>query len=107
MLSQAEKIKRVKNLCEDSTTYADDVYGTYLEVAAQKVLNRRFPFDKCRRQSKIVPDELEMLQIELAVILLLRRGAEGESSHSENGVKRDYRSESEILEDITPLVGVL
>jgi hypothetical protein len=39
-----------------------------------------------------------------------KRGAEGETAHSENGVSRSYSSASvseELLREITPKVGVV
>ncbi len=82
------------------------ILDTYLNQAKQKILNRRFPFDKESRRLD-VPIEYECLQLELACVLINRRGAEGESTHSENGVNIALRSENEIMLEIVPLVGVL
>lgn len=105
-MTDSEKVEALKGLCEDSSAYADSVYLAYLNYAGQKILNRRFPFDKESR-SGAVPNEYVYTQIELACAMLMKRGAEGESEHSENGVKRTYRSEDDILSDVVPYVGVL
>lgn len=104
-MTDEEKLQTLKVFMNDSTT-SDVVLNTYLKLASSKILNQRFPFDKESR-SKPVPEEFEMLQIELACTLINKRGAEGETSHSENGVNRTYRTEKSILYEITPLVGVM
>ena len=78
-----------------------------LESAKAVILSRRFPFGEH-------PEELENkyndLQIRIAVEMFNKRGAEGETAHSENGVSRSYASASvseELLREITPKVGVV
>ena len=78
-----------------------------LESAKAVILSRRFPF-------KDPPEELENrykdLQIRIAVEMIAKRGAEGEVSHSENGISRSYSSASvseELLREITPKAGVV
>lgn len=78
-----------------------------LESAKAVILSRRFPFGE-------VPNELEVryedLQIRIAVEMFAKRGAEGETSHSENGVSRAYSSASvseELLREITPKGGIV
>lgn len=78
-----------------------------LESAKAVILSRRFPFSEH-------PAELEAkyndLQIRIAVEMFNKRGAEGETAHSENGVSRSYASASvseDLLKEITPKVGVV
>ena len=78
-----------------------------LESAKAVILSRRFPFGDH-------PDEIENkykdLQIRIAVEMFNKRGAEGETAHSENGVSRTYSSASvseELLREITPKGGVV
>ena len=78
-----------------------------LESAKAVILSKRFPFGD-------VPSEIEPryndLQIRIAVEMFNKRGAEGEISHSENGVSRNYSSASvseELLREITPKAGVV
>lgn len=103
-MDSVEKKEQLKIILNSSMD--DKILDTYLRISKQKILNRRFPFDEKRRQGE-VPEEYEMLQLELACTLINKRGAEGESVHNENGVSRSYRTESDILFEITPLVGVL
>lgn len=78
-----------------------------LESAKAVILSRRYPFGE-------VPDEIEKryqdLQIRIAVELYNKRGAEGETSHSENGISRTYSGagvSEELLREITPKGGVV
>ena len=78
-----------------------------LESAKAVILSRRFPFSEW-------PEEIEArykdLQIRIAVEMFNKRGAEGETAHSENGVSRSYASANvseDLLREITPKAGVV
>ena len=78
-----------------------------LESAKAVILSRRFPFGDW-------PEELENkykdLQIRIAVEMFNKRGAEGETAHSENGISRSYASANvseDLLKEITPKAGVV
>lgn len=81
------------------------VLSVYLQQAKSLVLNTRFPYGYEKGQE--VEPKYEQLQIELAIVLFNERGAEGQSSHNENGVSRTWRSKSQILGEITPFANVL
>jgi hypothetical protein len=51
-----------------------------------------------------------MLQCEIAAYLLNKRGAEGQTSHTENGITRNYGGADvpeSMLSSIIPRVGVM
>jgi len=51
-----------------------------------------------------------MLQLEIATYLLNKRGAEGQTAHSENGISRSYESAdvpSSMLNQIVPHCGII
>ncbi len=78
-----------------------------LESAKAVILSRRFPFGD---QPDEVENKYKDLQIRIAVEMFNKRGAEGETAHSENGVSRSYSSASvseELLREITPKGGVV
>ena len=55
-----------------------------------------------------VPARYENIQIQIAIELVNRKGAEGEMSHSENGTVRSYESgsvSSSLLKKIAPHCG--
>lgn len=63
-----------------------------LERAKLGIMELRFPFGHSEEQ-ELEPQYLG-LQIEWAIELISKMGAEGETAHSENGVSRTYESGS-------------
>ena len=86
---------------------SDEVLSDILESAKAVILSRRFPFGE---QPLEIEPRYNDLQIRIAVEMFNKQGAEGEISHSENGVSRTYSSASvskELLREITPKAGVV
>ena len=86
---------------------SDAVLEDILESAKAVILSRRFPFGE---QPTEIEDKYKDLQIRIAVEMFNKRGAEGETAHSENGVSRSYASANvseDLLKEITPKVGVV
>jgi hypothetical protein len=78
-----------------------------LESAKAVILSRRFPFGEHPQE---IEDKYKDLQIRIAVEMFNKRGAEGETAHSENGISRSYASANvseDLLKEITPKVGVV
>lgn len=87
--------------------WSDDVLISYLHIAGQKIINRAYPYDDTVTE---VPRRYGYLQCDIANYLLNKRGAEGQTSHSENGVSRSYASADvpeAMLSEVVPVVGVL
>ena len=86
-----------------------ELLSVYLDLAADKILNRRYPFGA--PDDALVESRWLGVQLEIAVYLFNKRGAEGESLHSENGISRSYGGETdvpaEILMRITPKGAVM
>ena len=104
-MTQAEKFKLLKAMVGESDT--EEVLLAYLEIAGRKILNRAYPFGTDETK---VPSRYDFLQCEIAAYLLNKRGAEGQTSHSENGISRSYESAGvpeSMLGAVTPMVGVL
>lgn len=103
-MQEAEKnalVKAMANETDESTVSA------YLGIAASKICRRAYPFDPTAAE---VPEQYSLLQVEIAVYLLNKRGAEGEAAHSENGISRTYENgdvPSSMLRQIIPMCGVL
>ena len=86
--------------------WADDVLVSYLAIAGRKIINRAYPYDDTITE---VPRRYGYLQCDIACYLLNKRGAEGETGHSENGVSRSYESADvpeSMLNEVIPHVGV-
>lgn len=75
----------------------------YLIIAKQEILERCYPFGyECDTE---VPSRYEILQCKIAAYLINKEGADGQTSHSENGVSRSYESggvPESLLGQITP-----
>ena len=85
----------------------DKVLEAYLAIAAEAILKRLYPFDHTKTE---VPEKYAMTQVNIAVYLLNKRGAEGELRHNENGIDRTYESADipeSMLKDIIPHCGVI
>jgi hypothetical protein len=104
-MTQAEKLTLLKAMVGSSDT--DDVLLAYIDLAGSKILNRVYPYGSDVNE---VPKRYEFLQCEIAAYLLNKRGAEGQTGHSENGISRSYESADvpeSLLGAITPMVGVI
>ncbi len=90
------------------TEKVDDIeLEDILESAKAVILSRRFPFGE---QPEEIENKYKDLQIRIAVEMFNKRGAEGETAHSENGISRSYASANvseDLLKEITPKVGVV
>lgn len=99
-----EKIEMVKAMAGESD---DGMVSAYLALAGSKICRRAYPFDPTVTE---VPEQYEFLQAEIAAYLLSKRGAEGETAHSENGISRSYESgdvPASLMRQVIPLAGVL
>ena len=98
-------LERLKTQIGDDSV-ADELLLTYLEDAKGIVLNRRYPFGY--PEGTEVEPKYETVQVKIALELFSKRGAEGEVSHSENGISRGYESASvspSLLNMVIPKVG--
>ena len=85
-----EEVKRA--LLSSMTDETDaDTLSAYLELARLEVLNRLYPFQKNHEGAQI-PSRYDAVQIRIAAYHLNKRGAEGESQHTENGITRIYEA---------------
>lgn len=74
--------------------------------AKNAILARRFPYQEW---PETVPAQYVDLEFRIAMDLYNKIGAEGQLSHSENGVSRTWESSwvsKQLLSEVTPLVGV-
>ena len=104
-MTQTEKLQLLKALVGESDT--EEVLLAYLNIAGRKILNRAYPYGT---EETEVPTRYDFLQCEIAAYMLNKRGAEGQTSHSENGISRSYESADvpeSMLGAVTPMVGVI
>lgn len=104
-MSEEEKLITLRAMV--GGTDADEVLFVYLGIAARKILARAYPFDPT---VKTVPPQYDALQCEIAAYLLNKRGAEGQTAHTENGITRSYENAdvpTSMLRTIIPQAGVV
>lgn len=98
----AEKIELVRAMSGEAD---DSVVSAYLAMAGNRICRRAYPFDTSVHE---VPEAYIMLQIEIAVYLLNKRGNEGLLAHSENGYSDTFESgdvPDSMLRLIVPMCG--
>lgn len=86
-----------------------DTVSAFLAMAKQAILNRAYPFLQDSELPSDVPSRYQNLQCEIAVYLLNKRGAEGETTHNENGINRSYENggiPDSMLKQVVPFCGV-
>ena len=98
----------MKLMLREKTGETDDVkLSAYLSMAELEILNRMYPYKDVTGLT--VPSRYYGVQVEIAAYHLNKRGAEGEVSHSENGITRMYENGDtplSLLRQITPMAGV-
>lgn len=100
----SEKLTAIETMTGE---HDEDVLTIYNRIAGDKILARLYPWGY--EGEKTVPEKYHSLQIEIAVYLINKRGAEGETTHNENGISRTYGSADVppiMLRAITPYCGV-
>lgn len=107
MADTNSKLEQLKSLLGISGTDEDAMLLTLLSISAQKILDRVYPYDSTVTE---VPNRYAIKQVEIAVYLYNKRGAEGQTAHNENGINRTYESADvpeSLMRGITPYVGVI
>ena len=102
-MTEQDKVEMLRTLLEEHDT-PNAVLKVYLELAAHKILNRMYPYKEDYTGLE-VPDRYVMIQLNIAVYMLNKRGAEGEIQHIENGIHRNYGSADipdALLKDVYP-----
>lgn len=92
---------------EPDRTPNQDLLTVYLEQAKSIIQANRYPYGDW-------PDELEPqyenLQVRIAEALYAKRGNEGQTAGSENGISRTYGTDGvplSLLREIVPMVTVV
>lgn len=96
------QLMKLRNRLKLTSNNEDELLKDFLDTAKDEIMARRYPFGD-------FPDGLDIryanLQIEIAMVMYNKQGAEGQKSHSENGVRRSYEDYGYLLADVVPLVG--
>jgi len=104
-MTDEEKIARFEVLISPDTA-STELLQHLLGQAEGIVLNRRYPFGPPEDAS--IPAVYEHIQLQIAVELFSKMGAEGQTGHNENGVNRTYEAADvspSLLKRIMPVAG--
>ena len=109
-MTDSEKLNNLRVMCGlNATEMPDTTLEIYLGNAKNIILRRAYPL-VADYSLVSLPVRYDSLQVEIATELVLKRGAEGETSHSENGVNRSYESagvSQTLLSQIVPCTRVI
>ena len=104
-MTDEAKLARFEALISPDTA-STELLRHLLGQAEGIVLNRRYPFGP--PEGAAVPSAYEHIQLQIAVELFSKMGAEGQTGHSENGVNRSYEAgdvSPTLLKRIVPVAG--
>lgn len=101
MTEVEKKIMLSTWLAPDAVT--DEALHDTLDTAGALILNKMYPFGY--PEGTVVPARYDKLQVQLAVELYSRRGAEGQTGHSENGINRSWPEKNRLLAQVVPNCG--
>lgn len=103
-MTDETKLTMLRSMTGETDT---DVLSTYLTLAKGIVIAKAYPYGTGEEE---IPTPYHTTHVEIAAYLVNKRGAEGETAHSENGVSRSYEDGDippTLLRRITPMVGVM
>ena len=103
-MTQDEKITQLKKLLSPDTPTDEELVALLL-ITKGAILNRRYPFGTDLTE---VPARYEYIQLQMCVALYNKKGAEGQTAHSENGISRTYEAgdiPQSLLKQILPIAG--
>ncbi len=104
-MTNEEKIEMLSGLISPDTA-SESLLASLLKMSEGIVLNRRHPFGI--PEGSAVEPRYEHIQVQIALELFAKMGAEGQTAHSENGISRTYEAADvspSLLNKIVPLAG--
>lgn len=104
-MTNEERLAALQVLISPDTT-TDDLLMNLLDQAEGIVLNRRYPFGV--PENTVLSPQYEKILIRVALELYSKMGAEGQTAHDENGVKRTWEAADvspSLLKMIVPVCG--
>lgn len=104
-MTNEEKISRLAVLISPDTADSE-LLSILIEQAEGIVLNRRYPLGA--PENTKVPAKYEHIQLQIALELFSKMGAEGQIAHNENGISRTYEAADvspSLLKRIVPVCG--
>lgn len=103
-MTDAEKTLLVQAMTDEESA---EVISAFLDLAGDAVYHYADPYGTTEKA--VVLERYGGVQAKAAAYYLNKRGAEGQVSHSENGIARGYENADlpfSLLQEITPICGV-
>jgi len=88
-MTNEEKLAKLRLMLDEGDDTSDAIANAYLEAAEKAVINIAFPYGN---GTEVMPEKYEYEQIEIAAYMLNKRGAEGETAHTEGGTSRTFET---------------
>ena len=104
-MTHTEKLERFEVLISPDNA-STELLSFLLDQAEGIVLNQRYPFGP--PDGAVMPAAYEHVQLQIAVELFSKMGAEGQTGHNENGVSRTWEAgdvSPSLLRRIVPVAG--
>ena len=104
-MTENAKLERLAVLISPNTA-SNDLLSYLLEQSEGIILNRRYPFG-APEDATLSPFQ-QQIQLRIAVELFSKMGAEGQTEHDENGIKRKWEAADvspSLLRQIIPVCG--
>ena len=91
-MTDSEKLTMLRTLCEyTEDELSDDSLNVYLAMAADIVLRKAYPFVN-DLTGYTFPSKYDTIHVQIANEIIQKRGAEGETGHTESGLTRTYET---------------
>lgn len=87
-MTNDEKIELIMPLLDDDSISGEKIEA-YLTLAEKALISHRYAHSS--QKVTEVPEEYEYVQIQAVIVGLGLSGAEGQKSHSENGISRAFK----------------
>lgn len=105
---EAEILKDVVTYLGDEVSETDNpVLLILINRAIRKVCAKRYPYGYTDKEKEAAIERYRDTIFAAAIYYWAKQGADGENSHSENGISRSYQSEEELFFDVVSMVKVL
>lgn len=102
-------VEDLKTYLKITNSLKDTLLSLLLSMAENKVLNKRYPFGYTDEQKTIALSKYADIVLDISIYLYNKRGGEGQTAHSENGISRSYEKAGipdSYVSDIIPVASV-
>ena len=99
-MTRDEMINKLRVLLDDDKDTSSETLSVYLEMAGYKILEKCYPFASGSAA------RYQRIQLELARNAYMQVGLDNQTELTDNGVKRVFKSDDELLSHVYPCAHV-